>query len=568
MKKIVGIGASEGVAVAKVLKIEDKELEITNNFSDVNKEKELLEKSINETIEQLETIKESAKKNIGEAEAQVFDAHIQIVLDPMMKGEIVTLIEGNNSALYASDNVFNKYSDMFKNMDDDYMKERAADIHDVKTRVVNNIAGVGNVDLSSISEEVIVVADDITPSETAQMNKKYVKGFASNVGGKTSHAAIMARSMGIPAVLGLNTITENVKNSDQIAINGTTGDVVINPSPADLKEFEKATNEMKIIKEESMKFRGKESVSADGHHVELVANIGSVKDAQILIEHDSEGVGLFRSEFLYMNSSNWPTEEEQYEAYKSVLEIMDGKLVVVRTLDIGGDKTLKYFKFEEELNPFLGNRAIRFCLKNPKIFKTQLRALARASVHGKLAIMFPMIAIIDEFVEAKKLFEEAIKEVKSEGHEVAKEIQLGMMVEIPATAAIAKQFAKHADFFSIGTNDLMQYTMASDRMNENVSYLYQPLNPAILNLIKMTIDGAHSENKWVGMCGEMAGDPNAIPLLLGLGLDEFSMSSSAILQARRQISKLSYNDMKDLANKALSLSTEAEVKELLESKLK
>ena len=304
MKKIVGIGASEGVAVAKVLKIENKELEITNNFSDVNKEKELLEKSINETIEQLEAIKESAKKNIGEAEAQVFDAHIQIVLDPMMKGEIVTLIEGSNSALYASDNVYNKYSNMFKNMDDDYMKERAADIHDVKTRIVNNIAGVGNVDLSSISEEVIVVADDITPSETAQMNKKYVKGFASNVGGKTSHAAIMARSMQIPAVLGLNTITESVKNGDQIAINGTTGDVTINPSPEDLTAFEKAANEMNIIKEESMAFRGKKSVSADGHHVELVANIGSVKDAQILIEHDSEGVGLFRSEFLYMNSSN------------------------------------------------------------------------------------------------------------------------------------------------------------------------------------------------------------------------------------------------------------------------
>ena len=437
-------------------------------------------------------------------------------------------------------------------------------LKDVAKRLINTLACIKETDTSSISEEVIIVAQDLTPSETALLDKKYIRGFLTDIGGRTSHAAIMARSLEIPAILGLKNITSKVKSGDIIAMDGESGDVLINPSDSELKEFE---TKAKLFAEEKLaniKFKGKDSITADGKHLELAANIGAPKDVEGANENDAEGIGLFRSEFLYMDAKDWPTEDEQYNSYSKVLKgIGKNKRVVVRTLDIGGDKTLTYYKFPEEMNPFLGYRAIRLCLDKKDVFKTQLRALLRASIHGKLAIMFPMIATIDEFKSAKRILENCKKELISEEIKFAEDIEVGMMVEVPAAAALSKQFAKYADFFSIGTNDLMQYTMAADRMSEKVAYLYQPLNPAILNMINMTIEGAHSQGKWVGMCGEMAGDKNAIPFLIGMGLDEFSMSANSILYARRQISKINSLEAQKLAQKALSLDTEEEVKKLL-----
>ncbi len=566
--KLKGIGASTGISVAKVFEVKEVEVQINDSkIKDVKAEQKKIDSAIKETVKQIEVVKESALKNLGPEEAAVFDAHIQVASDPVMVDEIKTIIDQEKfNAVKAVSDITSKYALMFESMDDEYMKERAADIKDVAKRLMQILSGIKSSDLSTINEEVIIVAEDLTPSQTAVLNKKFVKGFATDIGGRTSHAAIMARSLEIPAVLGLKLITAKVKSGDTLLIDGTTGEVLINPSASELKNFKaKAEEEARIIRE-SEKFIGKESITKDGHKVKVASNIGSPNDIEGANKYDAEAIGLFRSEFLYMDAKEWPTEEEQYKSYSEVLKGMNEKQVVVRTIDIGGDKTLNYFDFPKEMNPFLGYRAIRMALDKKDIFKTQLRALVRSSAHGKLAVMFPMIATIEELIEAKKMFEDAYKEVKKEGKKVAprKEIELGMMVEVPSAAALASQFAKHVDFFSIGTNDLMQYTFAADRMNEKVSYLYQPLNPSILNLIKMTIDGAHANGKWVGMCGEMAGDPNAIPLLIGMGLDEFSMSASSMLKARMQISTINKSDAEVLVKKALEQDTQKDVEKLVE----
>ncbi|CAM9101942.1 phosphoenolpyruvate--protein phosphotransferase [Mycoplasma marinum] len=565
--ELKGIGASSGIAIAKVFELVEAHVEIKKEKANIEQETQKLESAIKDTIAQIEQIKKRAAKNLDAEHAAVFDAHIQVASDPMMIDEVKGLIKSEEAnALWATNEVFGKYAEMFASMEDAYMKERAADIKDVAKRVINSIAGVKSSDVSAIDEEVIVVGEDLTPSDTAQLNKKFAKGFATNIGGRTSHSAIMARSLEIPAVLGLKDITEKVKTGDTLIIDGDEGIVIINPTEAQVSEYKEKQEALAKEAEELKAFIGKESKTADGHEVELAGNIGSPNDVAGVLENDGEAVGLFRSEFLYMDASDWPTEEEQFESYKSVLSNMKGHRVVVRTLDIGGDKTLSYYKFPEEMNPFLGYRAIRLCLDQVEVFKTQLRALVRASKFGKLAIMFPMIATIDEFKKAKSILEEVHAELVKEGHEVApmKDIEVGMMVEVPAAAANAERFAKYADFFSIGTNDLMQYTMAADRMSEKVSYLYQPLNPSILNLIKMTIDGAHAQGKWVGMCGEMAGDKNAVPVLVGLGLDEFSMSATSILKARKQISEINLKDAQALAAKAVVSETESDVQALVE----
>lgn len=562
-----GIGASNGISVAKVFELKETHVEITDKkITDVESEKKKIDSAIAEAVKQIETVKEKASKNLGAEEAAVFDAHIQVASDPSIVDGAKQLIESEKvNALYAIKQVTDQAHDMFASMDDAYMKERAADVKDVAKRIINALAGVKGTDVSSIDEEVIIVAVDLTPSETALLDKRYVKGFLTDIGGRTSHAAIMARSLEIPAVLGLGNITDKVKSGDIVAMDGENGDVLVNPTKEEIKDFQAKAEAFAKEQAENMKFKGRESTTADGHHVELASNIGAPKDVEGANENDAEAIGLFRSEFLYMDAQDWPTEEEQYKAYSEVLKGMGkDKRVVVRTLDIGGDKTLTYYKFPEEMNPFLGYRAIRLCLDKRDVFKTQLRALLRASVHGRLAIMFPMIATVNEFKTAKKILEDCKKDLISEGVKVSDEIEVGMMVEVPAAAAISRQFAKHADFFSIGTNDLMQYTMAADRMSEKVSYLYQPLNPAILNMINMTIEGAHAEGKWVGMCGEMAGDKNAIPFLVGMGLDEFSMSATSILAARRQISSIDSLEAKKLAEAALESETQEEVKKLLE----
>lgn len=566
--KLNGIGASSGIAIAKVLKLTHQLPTITNQpVLNWNDEITSFHKNVKKTAQQISEIKKVAVKKLGQHEASVFDAHLDIINDPVFQSEVIQLINQQKvNALYAVTEVRNKYVSLFEKMDNnEYMRQRATDVKDVTHRLLNNLAELEVVNLEQITSPVILVSNDITPSETAQMNKEFVLGFATNIGGKTSHAAIMARTLGIPAVLGIKNITEKVEKGQEIALDGDSGLVIINPS--DLEKAHLINKQKDLIQQtqQLQKYRHKKSLTKDKVQVELAANIGSLHDLDLILNHDAEAIGLFRSEFLYMDKNNWPTENEQFIAYKTVLEKMQGKLVVIRTLDIGGDKQLNYFKFPSEQNPFLGYRAIRLSLDQPEIFKTQLRALIRASSFGNLAIMFPMIATVDEFIKAKEIFNKVYNDLKAAHYHISDNIQVGMMVEVPAAAIMASQFAQHADFFSIGTNDLMQYSMAHDRMNQKVAYLYQPLNPAILNLINMTIKGAHEHKKWVGMCGEMAGDPRVVPFLIGMQLDEFSMTSNAILKTRAQISKIDTSEAKKLVEKALKMSTSKEVEKLLKN---
>lgn len=565
--KLKGIAASNGIAIAKVFKLEHTALEIhSGTIQDPGKEIEKLTTAVEKSQSELEVIRDKTRENIDDEHAAIFDAHIQIINDPELLGSVKEKIEQEKSnAAFAFNEVVNGFVAIFEAMDNAYMKERAADIKDVSKRVLSHILGVKMGDPSLINEEVIVVADDLTPSDTAQLDKKYVKGFITNIGGRTSHSAIMARSLEIPAIVGAKTVLQDTHEGDLVILDGLSGDVFVNPSSETVQEYEARATDYEEQKSVWALLKDKPSVTADGHHVELAANIGSPADIEGVLNNGGEGVGLYRTEFLYMGRDTFPTEDEQFEAYKAVLESLDGKPIVIRTLDIGGDKELSYMDMPKELNPFLGYRAIRMCLDRTELFKTQLRALLRASVYGQLKVMFPMIATLDEFRKAKAMLLETKEELTAEGVEVSEAIEVGIMVEIPAAAVLADQFAKEVDFFSIGTNDLIQYTFAADRMNESVSYLYQPYNPSLLRLIKMVIDAAHKEGKWAGMCGEMAGDQIAIPLLLGLGLDEFSMSATSILPARHLMSKLNHVQMKELAEKALNMDSNQGVIELVES---
>ena len=535
MKK--GIAASKGYAIGTVFLQEHEEIVITDQkVTDVAAEKEALQKSLDASRAQLEKIKEKAATEMGEEKAAVFEAHITLLDDPEFTGAMAMEIESNSiNAMKAVDNVTNMFVSIFESMEDVYMRERAADIKDVSKRIIANLAGKG-ADAFAITEaNTVVVAHDLTPSDTAQLDRSKVVGFITNIGGRTSHAAIMARTLEIPAVLGLGDITSVVKTGDKIIVDGITGDVIINPSEDVIAEYEAKKEKFKAEQEELKKLIDVKTTTKSGKRVEVCGNIGKPDDVLGVIANGGDGVGLFRTEFLYMDRDNAPTEEEQYESYKFVLEKMEGKQVVIRTLDIGGDKTLPYLPLPEEMNPFLGYRAIRLCLDRKEIFKVQLRALLRASVYGNLCVMFPMISGLEEFQNAKAVVEECKAELRAEGKEYSDSIQWGIMVEIPAAAVYADELAKHVDFFSIGTNDLIQYTLAADRMSEKVSYLYNPMHPAVLRLIKMTIDGAHKHGKWVGMCGEMAGDEAAIPTLVEYGLDEFSMSATSILNAKKII---------------------------------
>lgn len=566
---VKGIAASSGIAIGKVFKLESPVISVANTLKgSVEEEKARFTSALEKTVSDIKLVKERASANLSEDELAIFDAHLMMAQDPEYASQIVDMIGEGNSADYSCKTVSDNMIAMFESMDNDYFRERAADIKDVSYRLLCNILGLQIPDLTAINEEVIIVAHDLTPSDTASLNKTYTLGFCTAVGGRTSHSAIMARSLEIPAVVGTGNILESCSNGDMMILDAIDGLAIINPDEEELVAY-KAKREAFLAEKEALKVLvHQKSVTVDGHEVELAGNIGGPNDVEGVLNNGGEGVGLFRTEFLYMNSTvDFPTEEEQFEAYKAVLEGMNGKKVVVRTLDIGGDKKLDYFSFPEEMNPFLGYRAIRFCLDRTDVFRTQLRALIRASVYGRLCVMFPMIATIQEFLDAKAIFEEEKAKLVSEGVAVADKIEVGMMVEIPASAVLADQFAKHADFFSIGTNDLIQYSMAADRMSEKVSYLYQPLNPSILRLVKMTIEGAHKNGKWVGMCGEMAGDAMAAPLLLGLGLDEFSMSATSILRARKIINGLSYEEMKELSAKAVECETEAQVSELVKNAL-
>lgn len=565
-----GIAASQGIAIAKVYKLVQPVLDIKQVEADSEQELAKLDAAFTKTVADIEKIKEVASKSLKAEELAIFDAHLMMINDPEYRNMIEDEIRNSKTnAEFAAQSVSNMMVGMFESMDDEYMRGRAADIKDVSFRLLCNLTGKEIPNLATLSEPVVIVAKDLTPSDTGSLNKEFAKGFATEIGGRTSHSAIMARSLEIPAVVGVTGILDAANNGDEVILDAINGEVILNPTAEQVAEYSAKAEEFAREKEALKAMKDQPSISTDGHKVLLVGNIGSPADVEGVNENGGEGVGLFRTEFLYMKSENdFPDEETQFAAYKQVLEGMEGKPVVIRTLDIGGDKKLNYYTFPEEMNPFLGVRAIRFCLMRKDIFRVQLRALLRASAFGHLCIMFPMIATVAEFKEAKGLYDEERAKLIAEGVKVGDDVEVGCMIEIPAAAVLADQLSKYADFFSIGTNDLIQYSMAADRMSQPVSYLYQPLNPSILRLVKMTIDGAHKNGKWCGMCGEMAGDELAAPVLLGLGLDEFSMSATSILRARKMINGLSYAEMQKMAEKAVEMETMDDVVALVNESIK
>lgn len=560
-----GIAASQGIAIAKVYKLVSPTLDIQKKEASAEEELAKLDAAFKKTVSDIEKIKEVASRSLKEEELAIFDAHLMMANDPEFRNMIEDEIRNSNvNAEYAADTVSSMMIGMFEAMDDEYMRGRAADIRDVTFRLECNLTGKVIPNLATLDEPVVIVAKDLTPSDTGSLNKEFAKGFATELGGRTSHSAIMARSLEIPAVVGCKGILDELNSGDYVVLDAINGEVILNPTEEEVAKYTKMAEEYAAEKAALQALKDQKTVSTDGHKVLLVGNIGSPADVAGVNDNGGEGVGLFRTEFLYMKSENdFPDENTQFAAYKEVLEGMNGKPVVIRTLDIGGDKKLNYYQFPEEMNPFLGVRAVRFCLMRKDIFRTQLRALLRASAYGHLCIMFPMIATVNEFKEAKQVYDEERAKLIAEGVAVGEDVEVGCMIEIPAAAVLADQLAKYADFFSIGTNDLIQYSMAADRMSEPVSYLYQPMNPSILRLVKMTIDGAHKNGKWCGMCGEMAGDELAAPVLLGLGLDEFSMSATSILKARKIINNISYEEMKKLADEAVACDTAEEVTELV-----
>ncbi len=563
-----GIGASPGIVLGKALVLKNEQISIDRKIiNDCEKEIEKLKSAIEVSKEELIKIKEKALLELGEHEAQIFEAHLLVLEDPeLIESTISKINDEKVNADFALNEIKDMFVGIFESMDNEYMRERAADIKDVTNRILRHILGINVVDLANLEEEVILVAYDLTPSDTATMDKDKVLGFLTDIGGRTSHTAIMSRTLEIAAIVGLSDATIQIKDGDYVVFNGESGQVEVNPSEDTINTYKKLKHDFEDYKKTLELLKGKSSITTDNRQVELAGNIGTPQDVEGLIKNDAEGVGLYRTEFLYMDRSDFPSEEEQYNAYKAVLEGMNQKPIVIRTLDIGGDKKLDYLEMDEEMNPFLGYRAIRLCLDQKDIFITQLRALYRASVHGKLRIMFPMISSLEELLEAKKVCEQVKKQLESEEIPYSQNVEIGMMIEVPSAAIISDVLAKHVDFFSIGTNDLIQYTCAVDRMNQKISYLYNQFNPAVLRLIKMVIDNAHKEGKWAGMCGESAGDQLMIPILLGFGLDEFSMSPISILPARKLINSVSFEDMKKLSDEVLSLSTAQEIKEYIQMK--
>ncbi|MFI3252131.1 MAG: phosphoenolpyruvate--protein phosphotransferase [bacterium] len=563
---IKGLSVSEGIGIGKVYKLKDLNLDIKpTKISNVDDEIIRFHDAIQSTVIKIKEIKEIAFEKCGDDKAQIFESHLFLIQDPELISQVETLIkEDRVNAQYALLNVRNKFVKTFDSFDDnEYMQERSIDIKDVTNRAIANLTNQKYADLFNIKEDIVIVCKDLTPSDTAQLNKEFVKAIVTNNGGKTSHSAIMARSLSIPCVSGTKNITKKCKEGDLILVDATKGEVEINPSEDIISDYKLKIIELEKYNTFIEEYKTKETITKDGHKTKTCANIGSVKELEDVLSSGAEGIGLFRTEFLYMNKSHLPTEEEQYETYKEVLETLKDKPVTIRTLDIGGDKELSYLQLKHELNPFLGYRAIRFSLGHKDVFKTQLRALLRASIYGNLKIMFPMISILEEFLEAKEILKEVEKELIAEGIEVSTTYEVGIMVEVPSVVMLADQFAKYVDFFSIGTNDLIQYSFAADRLNEKVSYLYQPLNPSLLRMVKYVIDSAHKEGKWTSMCGEAASDPKVIPLLIGFGLDEFSMNTSSILNTRHTISNISKKELEITCEQTLNCLTSDDVLKLL-----
>lgn len=541
-----GIPASPGYALGRVQVMEEPELIIEQGpAGNPLREKQRLNLALVEANRQLQLVREKTAQEAGEKQASIFDAHLMFLEDPEFIGAVEEEIESRRiSAMQAMSEVSHQFIDLFNSIEDEYLRERAVDVRDVSRRILHILSGTRQ-DVTIHHPETIVVAHDLTPSDTASLDKDKVIAFLTNIGGRTSHTAIMARTLEIPAVVGLGDISNKVKNGDLLLVDGVRGEVLVNPSEEVIVDFKERFEAFKKERKALNRLVDVKTKSRDGKSIEVTANIGRLEDLDNVIANGAEGIGLFRAEFIYMNREELPTEEEMISAYGEVLKRMNPKPVIIRTLDVGGDKMLPYFDMPQETNPFLGYRGIRLCLDRPDVFKIQLRALLRSSVYGNLKVMFPMISGIDEVRRAMELVEECKKELKQEGHAISPDIEWGVTVEVPSAAVIADELAKEVDFLSIGTNDLIQYTLAADRMSEKVSYLYDPMHPAVLRLIQMTIDGAHAHGKKCAMCGEMAGDEEVIPLLLKMGLDEFSMSASSILKARQIILNNDSNEARE-----------------------
>nr|WP_086939840.1 phosphoenolpyruvate-protein phosphotransferase PtsI [Thaumasiovibrio occultus] len=563
---ISGILASPGIAFGKAMLLQEEEIVLNRDkVSDIEKEIQRVFDARAKASQQLEAIKEKARETFGDEKADIFDGHIMLLEDEELEEEIIAFIKDNNaSADLAIYSIIEEQACTLESLDDEYLKERATDIRDIGARFVKNALGINIISLSAIDEEVILVANDLTPSETAQINLDYVLGFITDIGGRTSHTSIMARSLELPAIVGTNDITKRVKNGDMLILDAINNQIVINPTDAELEKFKAIRDKNEAEKAELAKLKDLPAITLDGHQVEVCGNIGTVKDCEGVNRNGGEGVGLYRTEFLFMDRDALPTEEEQYVAYKEVAEAMHGEPVIIRTMDIGGDKDLPYMDLPKEMNPFLGWRAVRISLDRREILRDQLRAILRASAHGKLRIMFPMIISVEEIRELKAAIEQYKAELRAEGLAFDENIEIGVMVETPAAAAIAHHLAKEVAFFSIGTNDLTQYTLAVDRGNELISHLYNPLSPAVLTVIKQVIDASHKEGKWTGMCGELAGDERATLLLLGMGLDEFSMSGISIPRVKKIIRNANYAEVKQMAEEALAMPTAAEIAEHVE----
>ena len=568
--RIQGISGSRGVAVGNVYRYIQEEIVIPDyNVTEDKVEEEIgkFATAMASTLKQLDTIRKKALDEMGPEEAAIFEAHMQIAQDPSLSDGIKSLVESSHmNVVAATAQTIETFANIFLGMEDAYMRERGADIKDIGDRLMRNMLGMNPRGLSHISGEVILVAHDLVPSDTASLDKAVVKGIVTAAGGPTSHAAIMARTLEIPAVMGVGDI-ESFADGDKAVVLGTDGIVEINPSDADWTEY---TNQALAFQEELKRLRESanlEATTIDGHHVELFGNIGKAKDAKHALTMGAQGIGLYRTEFLYMENDELPAEEIQFEEYKKVAQDMKGQPVIIRTMDIGGDKELKCLDLPSEMNPFLGYRAIRISLNRPDIFKVQLRALLRASAFGDIHIMYPMIASVEEVKQANAMLDECKEELEAEGKDFNKDIKVGIMIEVPAAAVISPILAKYVDFFSIGTNDLCQYTLAVDRMNEAIGSLYQPLHPGVLRLIKHVIDASHEQGKFTGMCGELASDPVATMILLGLGLDEFSMTASSIPLIKNILRSVSKTECEEVANKALTMDTAEEITEYAKSVL-
>jgi phosphotransferase system enzyme I (PtsI) len=567
---IKGIAASNGIVIGKAFVVSDAKPKLPRyDISPNQKDQELarLNRAMTKTKKQLEDIRANLAAKTGEEEAAIFDAHLMLLEDPMLAEAITEKISQGCNAEAAVYDASETFACMFDAMDDEYMRSRAADVRDIRSHWVNNLLGVDIRTLVNMTQPAVVFAHDLAPSDTAQMDKTMVLAFVTKIGGRTSHSVIMARSLEIPAVVGVGEFGDVVPG-DTVIVDGGTGQVIINPQPAVLADYQSRKQKQEELRAQLRELKDLPAQTKDGKTFELVANIGTPNDAEKALAYGAQGVGLYRTEFLYMDRKDMPSEEEQYLAYRQVLEAFGQKPVIIRTLDIGGDKELTYLKIGQELNPFLGNRAIRLCLANPEMFKVQLRAILRAGVTGNPWIMLPMVAILEEVRRTKELLREVEAELEAEGAEFTRHYKLGIMIEVPAAAVQADHFAQEVDFFSIGTNDLIQYTCAADRMNQNVSYLYEPFNPAVLRLIEQVICAGHKYGKFVGMCGEMAGEPLAAPLLMAMGLDEFSMSASSIPLVKEVIRSLDTGRCRELLGQAQKFTDGKEIRQLLEEELK